>query len=77
VKLVDREPFDDAGALLAILTDDSRQHWSWSELQLQMNWPPARLEDAVAELERDDLLHRHDGYVWASRAATRTRELLA
>jgi hypothetical protein len=73
---LDQEAFDDAGALLGILTDDPRQHWSWSELQLQMGWPAERLDDALAELERDGLAHRHDRFCWASRAATRTRELM-
>lgn len=74
--LLEGESVGDAGALLANLTDDSRQHWSWSELQLQMAWTPQRLDDALVELERDGLVHRWDGFFWATRAATRTRELL-
>jgi hypothetical protein len=77
MRLPEQESFDDPGSLLALLTDDSRQHWPWSELQLQMGWLPERLDDALAELERDGLAHRHDGFFWATRAATRTRELLA
>jgi hypothetical protein len=72
-----REPFDDASALLGVLTDEPQHHWSQAELRLQMGWSEERLEDAVADLERDGLAHCHDGFTWPARAAVRCRELLA
>jgi hypothetical protein len=71
-------PFEqEPRALLAVLTDDPRVHWSWSELELQMGWDSVRVEDSLAELERDGLVHRHGRFAWASRAAGRSREVMA
>jgi hypothetical protein len=71
-------PFEqEPRALLAVLTDDPRVHWSRSELELQMGWDSVRVEDTLAELERDGLVHRHGRFAWASRAAARSRELMA
>lgn len=76
-KAHDAQPFDDPSALLGVLTDEPEIHWSRGELQTQMTWPPERLDDALAELEREGLAHRHDGFAWPTRAAVRCRELLA
>jgi hypothetical protein len=72
-----REPFDDAGALLGLLTDEPEVHWSNGELQIQLGWDASRLADVLFELVGDGLAHRQGGFAWASRAATRCRELLA
>jgi hypothetical protein len=77
MRLLEREPFDDAGALFGVLTEDPRVHWSRSELELQMGWDTVRVEDTLAELERDGLAHRHGPFAWATRAAARSRELMA
>ena len=73
----EREPRDDPAALLAVLTDDPRVHWSRSELELQMGWDTVRVEDTLAELERDGLVHRHGPFAWATIAAARSREHMA
>jgi hypothetical protein len=77
MKLLEREPFDDPGALFGVLTEDPRVHWSRSELELQMGWDTIRVEDTLAELERDGLAHRHGPYAWATIAAARSREHMA
>ena len=77
MKLLEREPFDDPGALFGVLTEDPRVHWSRSELELQMGWDTVRVEDTLAELERDGLVHRHGPFAWATIAAARSREHMA
>ena len=77
MRLLEREPFDDAGALFGVLTEDPRVHWSRSELELQMGWDTVRVEDTLAELERDGLAHRHGPFAWATIAAARSREHMA
>jgi hypothetical protein len=71
------EPFDDASALLGVLTDEPTVHWSRAELQLQFGWQPERLEDALAELQREGLAHYQSGFAFASRAAASARLMLA
>ena len=77
MRLLEREPFDDPGALFGVLSEDPRVHWSRSELELQMGWDTVRVEDSLAELERDGLAHRHGPFTWATRAAVRSREHMA
>ena len=77
MRLLEREPFDDIGALFGVLTEDPRVHWSRSELELQMGWDTVRVEDTLAELERDGLAHRHGPFTWGTRAAVRSRENMA
>jgi hypothetical protein len=77
MRLLEREPFDDPGALFGVLTEDPRVHWSRSELELQMGWDTVRVEDTLAELERDGLAHRHGPFAWATIAAARSREHMA
>jgi DNA-binding HxlR family transcriptional regulator len=76
MEIVRPEPFDDGGALLALLLDEPTVHWSFDELERQMGWLPDRLEDVLAELDRDGLIHRRGGAVWPTRAAVRCRTLL-
>lgn len=77
MKLSRQEAFDDPGALLGILTDEPNVHWSERELQLELGWPDVRVSDALAALERDGLTHRIGSFAWPTRAAVRSRELLA
>ncbi len=70
------EPFDDASALLGLLTDDPALHWSLRELQSQLGWSCERLCDTIGELLRDGLAHERNGFCWASRAAAQARLLL-
>ena len=51
MRLLEREPFDDPGALFGVLTEDPRVHWSRSELEIQMGWDAVRVEDTLAELD--------------------------
>jgi hypothetical protein len=72
----EREPFEDAGVVLRLLLDEPTVHFAKDELVRELNWPPAQLEDALAELARAGLAHRRDGFVFPSRAAVRCHELL-
>jgi DNA-binding HxlR family transcriptional regulator len=67
----------DAGIVLGVLTDEPQVHWSAGELQRELEWPSERLQDALAELQRDGLAHRGEAFTWPTRAAVRCRELLA
>ena len=75
--LSDVEPFEDAGALLGILTDEPHTHFNRSELARDLGWFEGRVDDALAELSRAGLVNRHGAFAFASRAAVRCRELLA
>jgi hypothetical protein len=72
----DREPFEDAGVVLRLLLDEPQVHFADEELVRELNWPPAKLEDALGELARAGLAHRRDGFVFPSRAAVRCYGLL-
>ena len=37
------EAFDDAGAVLGVLTDEPQVHWSEAELRQQLGWPAEHL----------------------------------
>ena len=67
---------DDARVLLAILLDEPTTHFSTAELAVELGWPAERVEDALAEVVRSGLAHRHGQFAFASRAAVRCRELL-
>ena len=68
------EQDDDARVLLGLLLDEPR-HWSVAELAVHLGWDHVRVEDVAAELCRDGLAHRHAEFVFASRAASRCRQL--
>jgi DNA-binding HxlR family transcriptional regulator len=62
--------------VLQILRDDHGERWAYVELAREIpDFDPALLEEALAELKRDGVLHREEGSVWASRAAQRLDEL--
>jgi hypothetical protein len=65
----------DARALLGVLIDEPSTHFSRTELVNEMGWWPGRVDDALGELNRAGLVHRRDGFAFASRAAVRGREL--
>lgn len=71
------EPFKDAGWVLGLLVDEPTTHFSEAELTRELNWPPVRIEDALAELARAGLVHRLGEFAFAARAAIRYRELAA
>jgi hypothetical protein len=60
----------------AVLLDEPTTHFTADELRLELGWPAFHVEDALAEVVRAGLVHCHDGFAFASRAAVRTSELL-
>jgi hypothetical protein len=65
----------DARALLGVLLDHSPAHLSTDELQRTLAFDAPRLEDALVDLTRDGLAHRHDDFAFPSRSAVRFLEL--
>lgn len=62
--------------VLQTLRDDHEERWTSSELAREISdFEPAVLDEALAHLERDGVLHREESAVWASRAARRLDEL--
>ena len=62
--------------VLQILRDDHEERWARAELAREIpDFEPAVLDEALAHLERDGVLHREESTVWASRAARRLDEL--
>jgi hypothetical protein len=68
-------PERDCRALLGLLLDEPTTHFSRAELVREMGWWPGRVDDALGELDRAGLVHRSNGFAFASRAAVRAREL--
>jgi predicted transcriptional regulator len=52
---------------------DTREHWSVDEIVRELEDPTAR--DALARLAAVGLIHRHDDFVFPTRAARRAAEL--
>jgi hypothetical protein len=71
---MDRDAAD--RVLLGVLLDEPKAHFSTGELETELGWPAFRIEDALAELVRSGLAHRHGDFAWASRAAGRAAELV-
>jgi hypothetical protein len=62
--------------VLQILRDDHEERWARAELAREIpDFEPAVLDRALAHLERDGILHREEGSLWASLAARRLDEL--
>ena len=62
--------------VLQILRDDHEERWPRAELAREISdFEPAVLDEALARLERDGVLHREGSSVWAARAARRLDEL--
>jgi DNA-binding HxlR family transcriptional regulator len=62
--------------VLQLLRDDHEERWARAELAREISdFEPALLDEALARLERDGVLHREESWVWASRAARRLDEL--
>lgn len=57
----------DAGILEVLLCSDAARPWSVAEVEREMDSREA--VDGLARLARAGLIHRHDGFVWASRPA--------
>jgi DNA-binding HxlR family transcriptional regulator len=55
--------------VLQILDSDHAERWLRAELAEQLSGiEPAELDEAVARLERDGVIHRDGDSVWAARA---------
>ena len=62
--------------VLQILRDDHDERWARVELAREIpDFEPALLDEALAHLERDGVLHREARAVWASAAMRRLDEL--
>jgi DNA-binding HxlR family transcriptional regulator len=62
--------------VLQILRDDHEQRWARAELEREIpDFEPTLLDEALACLRRDGVLHREGSLVWAARAARRLDEL--
>ncbi len=62
--------------VLQILRDDHEARWAPAELAGEISdFEPAALDEALVRLEREGVLHREGGSVWAARAARRLDEL--
>ncbi len=62
--------------VLHTLRDDHQERWARTELAREISdLQPAVLDEALAHLERDGVLHREESTVWATRAARRLDEL--
>jgi hypothetical protein len=71
------DAFDDPSALFGLLTDEPHLTWSVRELETHLGWDAVRVVDCVSDLERDGLAHRLGSFIFPTRAAVRSRELLA
>ena len=62
--------------VLQTLRDDHQERWARAELAREISdFELTVLDQALAHLERDGVLHREESSVWASRAARRLDEL--
>jgi DNA-binding HxlR family transcriptional regulator len=62
--------------VMQTLRDDRQKRWARAELVREISdFEPAVLDEALALLERDGVLHRERSAVWATRAAQRLDEL--
>jgi hypothetical protein len=62
--------------VLQVLRDDHEERWAPAELAGEISdFEPAVLEEALARLGREGILHLEGGSVWAARAARRLDEL--
>ncbi len=62
--------------VLQILRDDHAECWARAELVREISdFEPAALDEALARLEYNGVLHREESLVWASLAARRLDEL--
>jgi DNA-binding HxlR family transcriptional regulator len=62
--------------VLQILRDDHEERWARAELAEEIpDFAPAALDEALARLEREGVLHREADWIWAARAARHLDEL--
>ncbi len=62
--------------VLQLLREDHEERWTRAELTREIpEFEPSTLDEALARLDREGVLHREQSSVWASRAARRLDEL--
>ena len=64
----------DRAILTLLLDDDSQRPWAVEELARELG-DPEETHDALARLHGAGLIHRLDGFVFASRPAVRGQQL--
>ncbi len=62
-------------AILGLLLADSAAIWSIEEMASEVGNNPIHVTDAINRLAKVGLVHRLDGFLFASRAAARATEL--
>jgi predicted transcriptional regulator len=70
----EQQDHTDAVILEALLDSDAQRPWSVDEVARLLN-DPIDASDGLGRLVRAGLVHRHDGFVFASRAALRADEI--
>jgi hypothetical protein len=70
----EREAHTDAVILEALLDSDAQRPWAVDEIARVLN-DPIDASDGLGRLVRAGLVHRLDGFVFASRAALRADEI--
>jgi hypothetical protein len=70
----EKQDHTDAVILEALLDSDAQRPWSVDEVSRLLN-DPLDASDGLGRLTRADLIHRLDGFVFASRAALRADEI--
>lgn len=69
------EEHTDAVILEALLDTNAQRPWTVAEVAREFDLSEENASDSVGRLARAGLVHRHDGFVFASRAAVRTSTL--
>lgn len=62
-------------AVLGLLLTDSAAIWSVEEMASEIGNNPIHVTDSINRLARVGLVHRLDGFVFATRAAAKATEL--
>jgi hypothetical protein len=69
---IDRDAQEQGAILTVLLAEPSHRPWSVDEIAREMGHDPA---DSLRSLYGAGLIHRLDGFVWASRAAVLADEI--
>jgi hypothetical protein len=70
--VIQRDAQTDSAILMVLLCEDSHRPWSVDEIAREMGSDPS---DSLRRLYGGGLIHRLNGFVWASRAAALADEL--
>lgn len=74
MSVAEQDAQTDSAILEVLLDDDAQRPWSEHEIALVLDDPIAA-SDGLGRLFRAGLIHRLDGFVFASRAALHAAEL--